>query len=108
MDGETSALGEALTALVAAEGFLARVRPTMDNKNAAPGKALTALVAVEGFLARVRPTMDGEVAAPGKALAALVAAVGFIGALVFFQTSRRSHRRWPVIIQTHVSSFAKS
>ncbi len=45
------------------ESSFAGVRPTMGNEMAAPGKALTALVAAEGFLARVRPTMDGEIAA---------------------------------------------
>ncbi len=39
------------------------VRSTMGGETAAGGKALTALVAAEGFLARVRPTMAGETAA---------------------------------------------
>jgi hypothetical protein len=78
MDGETAALGKALTTLVAAEGFLARVRPAMDGETEAGGKVLTALVAAEGFLARVRPAMDGERAALGKTLTALVAAEGFL------------------------------
>ena len=78
MDGEIAAPGKTLAALVAAEGFLARVRPPMDGESAALGKALAALVAAEGFLARVRPAMDGEMAAPGKTLAALVAAEGLL------------------------------
>ena len=81
MAGEMAAVDKSLTALVAAEGSLARVRPAMASEMAALGKALAALVAAEGFLARVRPAMDGEMAAGGEALAALVAAVGLVGLL---------------------------
>ena len=49
MDGEKVAVSKALAALVAAEGFLARVRPAMDGESAVAGKALSALVAAEGL-----------------------------------------------------------
>ena len=51
----------------------------MAVETAGVGKALTALVAAEGFLARVRPAMAGESGALGKGPATLVAAVGLVG-----------------------------
>ena len=46
---------------------LCRVRPSMAGEMFVAGKAPAALVAAEGFLARVRPTMACETAALRKA-----------------------------------------
>ena len=61
MAGERAALGEALTALVTAEGLLARVRPAMDGEIAVGGIALPALVALlSGRVSRPCASGDGR------------------------------------------------
>ncbi len=92
---------EKLAALVAAEGFLARVRPAMRGENVAVGEALAALVAAEGFLASVRPAMLGETAAERKALTALVATEGFHSIFLHFG---RSQRTWFIVAIEHAGT----
>lgn len=94
--GEVGALPEALPALGAGKGTLARVCPLVDQQPRAAGKGFAAFGAGERALARVPPPVRGQRRPVAKAVAALGAGERALGSVQRLVPRQRGARPKPL------------